>query len=92
MTTTLHPNPHQKWCDLSGCFIDTDGSTAHYSASTQQVFGPHHKLDVTLARHSDGEGTQAFIGLDDENPYTPDQLEEVAQALLDLAARIRETP
>lgn len=92
MTATLHPNPHQPWCDMSKCSIDTDQSTVHYSKDTQHVFSPDHKLDVFLARHSDGEGTQAFIGLDHDNPYTPDQLEQVAQALLDLAARIRKTP
>lgn len=92
MSQPLHTNPHQPWCDLSGCFIDTDQSTVHYSCPTQQVFGPRHRLDVTLVRHSDGEGTQAFVSLDREDPYTPVQLEQVAQAFLDLAARIGETP
>jgi len=84
-----HANPHQPWCDLNTCTIDTDLSTTHFGRQITHVIGDRGATSL-LYRSSDGKGTAAFIDLHGDDPYTPDELEKLASIFQDLATQIRE--
>lgn len=90
--TLQHPNPHQPWCDLNTCSIDTDLTTVHMSLTTETPINTHSRLVSILHRASDGLGTRAFVDLTGDDPYTADELDAMASMLGELAAQVRATP
>lgn len=90
--TLQHPNPHQPWCDLNTCSIDTDLTTVHMSPTTETPINTHSRLVSILHRASDDRGTRAFVDLAGDGPYTADELDAMAALLEKLAAQVRATP
>ncbi|WP_396278480.1 ImmA/IrrE family metallo-endopeptidase [Glutamicibacter creatinolyticus] len=89
---TQHPNPHQPWCDLNSCYIDTDLTTFHTSKPTDTVISERATLTTTLQRVNDGHGTRAYAEMTGTMDYTAEELDAMAEALTDTAAQLRATP
>lgn len=89
--TITHPNEHSTWCDHNWCVSDVDPTVCHQSAESVITFGDHDD-ELTSWLSCCGDEFGASVEYRSTALHTAEQLEQIAQQFMELAAQIRVVP
>lgn len=86
--TITHLSNHPAWCDQNLCETDVDLTVCHMAAETVIAFRDHDgELTSWLSRCGDEFG--ASVEYRSTALHTAEQLEQIAQQFMELAAQVR---